>query len=263
MKRLLTMALVAGMGLGLTAQAQNPPQSSDQAPTTSHEENVKDNLEAAKEADRLDKAAAVLESLEGTPDKGVPDEIAKGANCVAIVPGLKKGAIGVGGQYGQGFAVCRVGQGQTGRHWSAPAPIRMAGGSWGLQLGGSSTDIVMMVMNEKGMQDLLNAKFKIGGDAGAAAGPVGRHAQAGVDWKLDSELLTYSRSKGLFAGISLDGTEVSQNDDSTRALYGHVIPFRTILDGQTPTPAKARRFEAALHKYFDRVATDKGGKGGK
>ncbi len=201
-----------------------------------------------KITDRLDKATAVLTALSQTPDKGIPNEIASNAKCIAVVPGLKKGAIGFGGQYGQGFATCRAGHG-----WSGPAPIRMAGGSWGLQLGGQSSDIVMVVMNEKGMQDLLAAKFKIGADASAAAGPVGRHAQAGTDWKLDSELLTYSRAKGLFAGVSLDGTSVTQNDDDTAALYGHVVPFRDILSGKATAPANARRFQATVRRYFNRA----------
>ena len=252
MKRLMAVALAFGLASAVGLQAQ----SSDQAPTTNHDEKVHNNLEAAKEADRLDKAAAVIEELSNTPDKGIPDEIVSKARCVAVVPGLKKGAIGIGGQYGQGVATCRTGNG-----WSAPAPIRMAGGSWGFQLGGSSTDIVMVAMNQKGMQDLLNAKFKIGGDAGAAAGPIGRHASAGTDWKLDSELLTYSRSKGLFAGISLDGTEVSQNDDDTAALYGHVVPFRSILSGQTQPPQQASRFEKAIRSYCDRAGAGNSGNG--
>ncbi len=240
MKRLLAVALMAFLGSACVATAQ------DKAET---------NLDKAKVADRLDKAAEVIEALAGTPDKGIPDEIVSRAQCVAVVPGLKKGAIGIGGQYGQGFATCR-----TGTRWSAPAPIRMAGGSWGFQIGGSSTDIVMVAVNQKGMQDLLSAKFKIGAGAEASAGPVGRHANAGTDWKLDSELLTYSRSKGLFAGISLDGTDVSQNDDDTAALYGHREPFRTILSGQTAAPASASRFEKAVSRYFNRAtAAEKSG----
>jgi lipid-binding SYLF domain-containing protein len=203
----------------------------------------------AKEQERLESAAAVIKELEKTPDKGIPDEIVSRARCVAVVPSLKKGAIGIGGQYGQGFATCRT----KGGRWSAPAPIRMAGGSWGFQLGGSASDIVMVAVNDKGMQDLLASKFKIGADANASAGPVGRHAQAGTNWKLDSELLTYSRSKGLFAGISLDGTNVSQNDDDTAALYGHLVPFRTILSGQTPAPAGAQEFVSAITRYFNRA----------
>lgn len=209
---------------------------------------------AAKERERLDSATAVIKELEQTPDKGIPDEIVSRAKCVAVVPSLKKGAIVFGGQYGQGFATCRTKAGG----WSAPAPIRMAGGSWGLQIGGSASDIVMVAVNDKGMQDLLSSKFKIGADANASAGPVGRHAQAGTDWKLDSELLTYSRSKGLFAGISLDGTNVSQNDEDTAALYGHVIPFRSILSGQTPAPPGAHQFVSAVGRYFNRAVETKG-----
>lgn len=229
MKRFLVLALMTAMGSTLMYAADNGK---------------------AKLDERLDKATQILKELEATPDKGIPDEIASSAKCVAIVPSLKKGAIGFGGQYGQGFASCRTPNGR----WSAPAPIRMAGGSWGFQLGGSSSDIVMVAVNDKGMQDLLASKFKIGADAAASAGPVGRHAQAGTNWKLDSELLTYSRSKGLFAGVSLDGTNVQQNDDDTAALYGHVIPFRTILSGSTPAPAGAgRAFVSEVTRYFNRA----------
>ena len=249
MKKVLALGLALGMGCFVSAQAQDTPAEAQR------DEKVHNTAESAKEGERLDKAAAIIEELSNTPDKGIPDEIVSRARCVAVVPGLKKGAIGFGGQYGQGIASCR-----TGGRWSAPAPIRMAGGSWGLQLGGSATDIVLVAVNQRGMQHLLDAKFKIGAGAEAAAGPVGRHANAGTDWKLDSELLTYSRSKGLFAGIALDGTEVSQNDDDTAALYGHVIPFRTILSGGTPVPAQASRFERALTSYFNRVKEDKAGK---
>ena len=245
----MALGLALGLGCFVSAQAQDTPAEAQR------DEKVHNTAESAKEGERLDKAAAIIEELSNTPDKGIPDEIVSRARCVAVVPGLKKGAIGFGGQYGQGIASCR-----TGGRWSAPAPIRMAGGSWGLQLGGSATDIVLVAVNQRGMQHLLDSKFKIGAGAEAAAGPVGRHANAGTDWKLDSELLTYSRSKGLFAGIALDGTEVSQNDDDTAALYGHVIPFRTILSGGTPVPAQASRFERALTSYFNRVKEDKAGK---
>ncbi len=205
-----------------------------------------------KITERLDKATAVLTALGADAGQRCSRRDRLTAKCIAVVPGLKKGAIGFGGQYGQGFATCRTPRGG----WSAPAPIRMAGGSWGLQLGGQSTDIVMIAMNDKGMQDLLASKFKIGADASAAAGPVGRHAQAGTDWKLDSELLTYSRAKGLFAGISLDGTNVSQNDDDTAALYGHAVPFRNILSGKVAAPANARPFVNAVRHYFNRAVAN-------
>ncbi|GAC1650291.1 MAG: hypothetical protein NVS9B15_09800 [Acidobacteriaceae bacterium] len=247
MKKCLALTIALGVGSAISMAAQDAS-SQDNASAANRDDSAHNSAASTKETERLDKAAAVIEELSNTPDKGIPDEIVAKARCVAVVPGLKKGAIGIGGQYGQGVATCRTGNG-----WSAPAPIRMAGGSWGFQLGGSSTDIVMVAVNQKGMQDLLSAKFKIGAGAEASAGPVGRHANAGTDWKLDSELLTYSRSKGLFAGIALDGTEVSQNDDDTAALYGHVIPFRTILAGTTPAPAGASRFTRAVSKYFNRV----------
>jgi SH3 domain-containing YSC84-like protein 1 len=249
MKRVLTLALTVGVScIGLVAQ-QTPAEAN-------REEATHTKVASAKETERLAHATEIIQELSKTPDRGIPDEIVSKARCVAVVPGLKKGAIGFGGQYGQGLTTCRTSKGT----WSAPAPIRMAGGSWGLQIGGSSSDIVMVAMNDKGMQDLLNAKFKIGADASAAAGPVGRHAQAGTDWKLDSELLTYSRSKGLFAGIALDGTEVSQNDEDTAALYGHVIPFRTILSGQVPPPAEAKQFVQTITSYFNRASAEAKGR---
>ncbi len=144
------------------------------------------------------------------------------ATCVGVVPGLLKGAFVFGGQYGQGVVTCRTGHG-----WSAPVFIRMAGGSFGFQIGGQSTDLVLVAVNDRGFQDLLKSKFKIGGDASAAAGPVGRSGQAATDWKMNAELLSYSRNKGLFAGIDLDGTSVSQNNEDTNTFYGKALPFET------------------------------------
>ncbi|GGH09452.1 lipid-binding SYLF domain-containing protein [Silvibacterium dinghuense] len=195
--------------------------------------------------DRLEKSRMIIDELAKTPDRGIPDGIIKQATCVAVVPSLKKGAFIIGGQYGQGVVTCRTGHG-----WSAPAFIRMAGGSVGFQIGGQGTDLVLVAVNGNGMQDLLKSKFKIGGDAAASAGPVGRNAQAGTDWKLNSELLTYSRSKGLFAGIDLDGTSVSQNTDDTDAFYGSPHPFEQILKGNIPAPPAALPFLRAVRNYF-------------
>lgn len=206
----------------------------------------------AKVAGRLDDASAVIRQIMATPDKAIPSSILAGASCVVVVPSYKKAAFVVGGQYGQGVATCR-----TRRGWSAPVCVQMAGGSFGFQIGGQSTDLVMVAMNDRGLQDMLKNKFKLGADAAASAGPVGRNAAAGTDWKLNAEFLTYSRSKGLFAGINLDGTVVSQNQDDTRALYGADVPFETILHGSQPTPAEAQRFVSTVARYFVRARANK------
>jgi lipid-binding SYLF domain-containing protein len=201
--------------------------------------------ESAKLDERLNGAATVISEVMATPDKGIPQSILAGASCVVVIPGYKKGAFVVGGQYGQGVATCRTGHG-----WSAPVFVRLAGASFGFQIGGQSTDLVLVAMNEQGLQHMLKNKIKLGGDAAASAGPVGRNAQAGTDWKLNAEFLTYSRSKGLFAGLDLDGTELSQNDEDTRAYYGANIPFETILKGNQPVPAGAKNFVRTVAHYF-------------
>jgi SH3 domain-containing YSC84-like protein 1 len=195
-------------------------------------------------AKRLDAAANVLTEIMAAPENGIPDNILRDAKCIAVVPSLVKIAIGIGGQHGKGVATCRTASG-----WSAPAPITITGGSWGLQLGGQATDLVMVVMNQKGMDHLLASKFKIGADASAAAGPVGRHASAETDWKMKSEVLTYSRSRGVFAGIDLSGSEIKQDKDETHILFGKTIPFETILSGKVPAPKDSHHFLATLEKY--------------
>jgi SH3 domain-containing YSC84-like protein 1 len=199
---------------------------------------------------RLDAAKDVITQIMAVPDKAVPTNIASKAECVGVVPGMKKGAFIVGGDYGQGVVTCRTAKG-----WSAPVFIRMAGGSWGLQIGGQSTDLVLVAMNDKGFQDLLHSKFKIGADASAAAGPVGRDAQASTDLTLHAELLTWSRSRGAFAGIDLNGTSVSQNKDDTDALYGGASrSFEDILHGAVPPPAASQGFLDAVAQYFGGAA---------
>src|SRR6201991_5132318 len=200
----------------------------------------------AKVAERFTAAGQVIDQIMATPDKAIPGGILAGAECVVVIPSYKKGAFIVGAQYGQGVATCRTPSGK----WSAPVCVQLAGGSVGFQIGGQATDLVLVAMNQQGLQDMLKNKFKLGADAAAAAGPVGRNAQAGTDWKLNAEFLSYSRSKGLFAGINLDGTVLSQNQDDTRALYGTDIPFATILGGNQPTPAEARPFVRTVAKYF-------------
>ena len=199
----------------------------------------------AKIDGRLTDASAVIREIMSTPDKGIPSSILAGASCVVVIPSYKKGAFLVGAQYGQGAATCR-----TARGWSAPVFVQLAGGSFGFQIGGQATDLILVAMNQNGLQDMLKNKFKIGGDASAAAGPVGRNAQAGTDWKLNAEFLSYSRAKGLFAGINLDGTVLSQNQDDTRAFYGADIPFETILKGNQKTPPDAMGFVRTVAKYF-------------
>ena len=199
-------------------------------------------------AKRLDAATGMLKEIFAAPDKGVPSNLLEHAKCIIVIPDQKKAALGIGGSYGRGFATCRAKSNPEA--WSAPAPVFLGGGSWGAQIGGQSTDLLMLVMNDKGAQQLLNSKFKVGVDASAAAGPVGRQASADTNWKLDSQILTYSRSKGLFAGIDINGAEVKQDDKTTNDLYGKTVPFTQILNGQVRTPAPAREFIAEVHRDF-------------
>src|SRR5205807_6971992 len=190
---------------------------------------------------RLDNSASVLDEIMGTPDKGIPTKILGDAKCIIVIPSMINIAVGFGGRHGKGVATCRTTDSNA-NGWSAPAPITVTGGSWGLQLGGQAVDLVMLVMNDKGMEHLLSSKFKVGADASAAAGPVGRHASADTDWKMKSEILTYSRSRGLFAGIDLSGTAVTQDKDETRILYGKMVPFADILTGKVSPPKESRTF---------------------
>ncbi|MGB9289213.1 MAG: lipid-binding SYLF domain-containing protein [Terracidiphilus sp.] len=198
--------------------------------------------------DRMDSAKVVLDQIMRANDRTIPSNILKSATCVAVVPGMVKGAFLVGAQYGQGVVTCRTGHG-----WSAPVFIRMAGGSFGFQIGGQATDLVLVAVNDRGMQDLLRDKFKIGGDASAAAGPVGRAGTASTDWKMNAELLSYSRAKGLFAGIDLDGTSVSQNREDTGLYYGGPHPFDEILHGDVAVPPGAVSFVRTVASYFVRA----------
>jgi lipid-binding SYLF domain-containing protein len=194
---------------------------------------------------RIDAAKVVLDQVMGAQDNSIPMNILQQATCVAVVPGLIKGAFVFGAQYGQGVVTCRTGHG-----WSAPVFIRMAGGSFGFQVGGQSTDLVLIAVNDRGFQDLLKSKFKIGGDASAAAGPVGRNGSAATDWKMNAELLSYSRNKGLFAGVDLDGTSVSQNYDDTELYFGAAHSFESILRGNVAVPPGAVPFVRTVARYF-------------
>jgi lipid-binding SYLF domain-containing protein len=200
----------------------------------------RDDLQA-----RIDSAKLVLDQIMNAGDRSIPMNILEQATCIGVVPGLIKGAFVFGAQYGQGVVTCRTGHG-----WSAPVFIRMAGGSFGFQIGGQSTDLVLVAVNDRGFQDLLKSKFKIGGDAAASAGPVGRNTQAATDWKMNAELLTYSRSKGLFAGIDLDGTSVSQNKEDTELYFGQSHSFESILRGDVPVPDGAKPFVLGVAHYF-------------
>lgn len=190
---------------------------------------------------RLKNSSNVLQEIMATPDKGIPEEVLSSAKCVVIVPHLIKGGFIVGGKHGRGVATCHTSTG-----WSAPAFISVGGGSWGLQIGAEGVDLVMLVMNDKGLEHLLSSKFQISGEGSAAAGPVGRHASAGTDWKMNTEMLTYSRSKGLFGGLTLEGAVVEQDNDSTEAIYGKNESFREVLTGKVPTPAEAASFIEAV-----------------
>jgi lipid-binding SYLF domain-containing protein len=209
-------------------------------PSTVFAASTREDLQA-----RVDAAKQVLDQVMAANDRSIPLNILEQATCVAVVPGMIKGAFVFGGQYGQGVVTCRTGHG-----WSAPVFIRMAGGSFGFQIGGQSTDLVLVAVNERGFQDLLKNKFKIGGDAAASAGPVGRNGQAATDWKMNAELLTYSRSKGLFAGIDLDGTSVSQNSEDTELYFGGPHNFESVLKGSVDVPAGAVPFVKTVARYF-------------
>jgi lipid-binding SYLF domain-containing protein len=194
---------------------------------------------------RLDAAADVLTEIMSAPDKGIPQDLLEKAECVVVVPGLKKGAFIVGAKYGKGFMLCR----KAGGGWSAPAAVRVEGGSVGFQIGGSETDVVLVVTNSKGAQKLLSSKFTIGADANAALGPVGRDSSAETDAQMHAEILTYSRSRGIFAGVSLQGATLRPDEDWNKELYGKPLSNRDIVMGDTPAPPAAARLISILSKY--------------
>lgn len=206
-------------------------------------------------ASRADAAATVLNEIMAAPDNGIPVEILDSAKCVAVVPNLVKGGFVVGASHGRGLATCKLSNGS----WTPPAPITMTGGSLGFQIGLQGVDLIMMIMNDRGLQALLTNKFKIGADASAAAGPVGRHVEGSTDWKLKAEVLTYSRARGLFAGVTINGSTIGQDEDATRELYGKFVPFKTILTGAADMPrGGGEPFVAAVRKA---VATANGSAG--
>jgi SH3 domain-containing YSC84-like protein 1 len=213
------------------------------------DDDKKDEKDAGKAEDRVQAAATVLDEIESAPDTGIPEEVLASAECVAVVPSLLKGGFIVAASYGRGVASCRTPTG-----WSSPAFLLTSGGSVGFQIGGQAIDLVMLIMNKDGMQNLLSSKFKLGADASVAAGPVGRHAAADTDWKLKAQVLTYSRARGVFAGISLAGAVIKQDKDTTREFYGRMVPFRTSLTGKVDAPKGAYPFLSVLAKWAQKAA---------
>jgi SH3 domain-containing YSC84-like protein 1 len=218
-KKFMTLVALVGLGVASTAWSET--------------------REAVQ--NRLDNATLVLHQIMSAPDKGIPEEVLEHAQCIAIVPHMIKGGLVFGGENGKGIATCRTPNG-----WSAPAFFAITGGSWGLQIGVEGVDLVMIFQGDKGMMRLEDAKFQIGADASAAAGPVGRHATADTDWKLNTEILTYSRAKGAFAGLTLTGADVRRDDSSMEAFYGPEVSTHRVLRGEVATPRSAERFIDAV-----------------
>ena len=195
---------------------------------------------------RLQDAGAVFTEIMSTPEKGIPEDLLTKSQCIIVIPGMKGAALGIGGKYGRGYAVCRN---TSGNGWGAPAAVRVEGGSFGFQLGGSSTDVVMLMMNQRGMENLLKSKFTLGGNASVAAGPVGRSASADTDARMSAEILSYSRSKGLFAGVSLQGATLRNDDEGNHELYGKDLTAKDILTGNVTAPPDAQPLIGALDRY--------------
>jgi lipid-binding SYLF domain-containing protein len=229
MKRLLLLTLIVSLGtFSFTAD---------------------DQPKETKASDRVQAAADVLNEIESAPDSGIPQEILGSAECVAVVPSMLKGGFIVGAKYGRGLASCRTPKG-----WSAPAFFTVTGGSFGFQIGGQAVDLVMLIMNENGMKNLLSSQFSLGADASVAAGPVGRHAEGNTDWKMRAQVLTYSRARGVFAGVSLNGAVVKQDKDSTREFYGHMVTTNAALKGEIDAPTTANPFLTTLAKWAQEAA---------
>ena len=229
MKRFLVMCVLAGLAASAWAADEKD----------------------SKAEDRLKAAATVVDEIQSAPDTGIPEEVMGSAECVAVVPSMLKGGFIFGARYGRGVATCRTPKG-----WSAPAFFSIKGGSFGLQIGGQAVDLIMLVMNQEGMRNLLNSKFKLGADASVAAGPVGRHAAADTDWKLKAQVLSYSRARGAFAGLELNGAAIDQDKDSTREFYGRMVPFKTSLGGTIDAPENARPLLETIAKWA-KTAADK------
>ncbi|MGC2109574.1 MAG: lipid-binding SYLF domain-containing protein [Candidatus Korobacteraceae bacterium] len=264
MKRIaIVLALAMFCAAGVWAQDSTTNTTTDQAQQDQHKAAAQQdsNMASQEKADaknestqsgedrdkvlaRMDDSSKILNELLGAPDKGIPDDVFKSAKCVAIVPSMVKGGFVFGAEHGRGVATCRT----ANRDWSAPAFFVITGGSWGLQIGVQSADVVLLIMNDQGMRDLLSSKFKLGANGSVAAGPVGRDASASTDWKMKAEVLAYSRARGLFAGLTLDGAVIKQDDDSTRALYDRMVGFRQTLMGQVKAPAASENFLATVRR---------------
>ncbi len=229
MKKLVVVTLVVWLGSFALAADDQPKQS--------------------KAVDRVQAAADVLNEIQSAPDSGIPEEILGRSQCVAVVPSMLKGGFIVGGKYGRGLASCRTAKG-----WSSPEFFTVKGGSFGFQIGGQAVDLVMLIMNNDGMQHLLSSQFALGADASVAAGPVGRHAEGNTDWKMRAQVLTYSRARGVFAGVSLNGAVVKQDKDSTREFYGHMVTSKAALTGEVEPPASANAFLSTLAKWAQEAA---------
>src|SRR5437660_5983380 len=208
-----------------------------------------ESTKETKAADRAQAAAEVLNEIQGAPDNRIPQEVLGSAQCVAVVPSMLKGGFVFGAKYGRGLASCRTPKG-----WSAPAFFIVKGGSFGLQIGGQAVDLVMLIMNNDGMQHLLSSKFELGADASVAAGPVGPHAEGNTDWKVRAQVRTFSRARGVFAGLTLNGAVMKQDKDSTREFYGHMVSFKAALTGEIDPPAEANSFLTTLAKWAQEAA---------
>jgi len=234
------------------AAAQNDANAADEK-----KQDAKDaggeSAERDKVLARLDDSSKVLNELLGAPDKGIPNDVLEKAKCVAVVPSMIKGGFIFGAEHGRGVATCR-----TSRGWSAPAFFVMTGGSWGAQIGAEGVDLVMLIMNDEGMNNLLSSKFKLGGSGSVAAGPVGREASASTDWKMKAEVLVYSRTRGLFAGLTLNGAVIKEDDDAMRAFHGRMVGFRPALTGEIAAPRAADRFLATV-RHSKAEANNHGG----
>jgi SH3 domain-containing YSC84-like protein 1 len=208
-----------------------------------------DDDKDTKVTDRVQAAADVLDQIQAAPDSGIPEEILSKSECIAVVPSMLKGGFIVGAKYGRGLASCRTPKG-----WSAPAFFTVTGGSFGFQIGGQAVDLVMLIMNKGGVQNLLSSQFALGADASVAAGPVGRHAEGNTDWKMRAQVLTYSRARGVFAGVSLNGAVMKQDKDSTRDFYGHMVTTKAALTGEIPPPTAANPFLTVVAKWAEQAA---------
>ena len=199
-----------------------------------------------KALERVDTASTVMDEIMGAPDKGIPRDLLAKAECVAVIPSMKKGGFIFGGKYGVGVISCRV---NIGKSWSAPSTVRIEGGSFGLQIGGAGTDVVLLVMNKRGAEKLMSSKFTLGGDASVAGGPVGRELTAQTDAQMHAEILSYSRSRGVFAGISLDGSTLRPDNDANKEIFGKEVAYKDILMGRVPAPPGTKVFLTTLAKY--------------